>query len=59
MATGESGKSTTVRFSIHAGGRQTLTPRLTGAVKRGTELVVHAVTVDPGGRRNEYTGTLR
>jgi hypothetical protein len=51
--------STTVRFSIPAGGRKTLMPRLTGVVRRDADLFVHAITVDPGGRHTEYTGGLK
>lgn len=59
-----SGRSTAVRFSIPAGRRATLAPRLTRAAyaaarrRDDAPLAVDAVTVDPGGRRHRFTGGL-
>ena len=59
------GRSTNVRFSIPAGGRATLAPRLTAAAYAatrrdetdlGVSLLVHGVIVDPGGRHNRFRG---
>ncbi|HEY6887306.1 MAG TPA: hypothetical protein VI300_05985 [Solirubrobacter sp.] len=56
----EQGGSSSVRFSIPAGGRTTLSPRLTragyAAARRdpNVELSVEGVTVDPGGRRHRF-----
>lgn len=68
---GMRGRSSTVRFSIPAGGRATVTPRLTRAAyaaarhkasvphdvgEGGIGVVAHVVAVDPQGRRSRYTG---
>jgi hypothetical protein len=66
----EQGESSQVRFSIPAGGRATLFPRLTRAAytaarsnESGVQLDVDGVTVDPGGRhtrfRDEVSGHVR